>query len=71
MPLTEQQLAEAKQKSIDFLEVSIETSCLVLGVANSELGPDYVIPVAQDDPLYVSYSSLIHMWNSLQTLESQ
>lgn len=69
MPLTEQQLAVSKQKAIDFLEVSIETSCLALGVSSSELSADYLIPVSEDHPMYSSYTSLIHMWNSLQALD--
>ena len=69
MPLTEQQLAVSKQKAIDFLEFSIETTCLALGVSSSELSEDYLIPVSEDNPMYSSYTSLIHMWRSLQTLE--
>jgi hypothetical protein len=70
MALNEQQKQKAKDKAASFLEKSIFDLCLVLGVDQDELTSDYTIPVAEDDPDYRGYSSLIKMFQSLEKIEN-
>lgn len=70
MALNEQQKQKAKDKAVSFLEKNIFDLCLVLGVDQDELTPEYVIPVEEDDPDYRGYSSLVKMFQNLTKIEN-
>lgn len=70
MALSEENINKAKQRSIDFLEVSIASTAMSLGVSLDELSLDYNIPVSEEDEKYNSYKSLKDMYTNLQKLNS-
>lgn len=70
MALSQENINKAKQRSIDFLEVSIASTAMALGVDLAELDSNYEIPVSEDDEKYKSYKSLKDMYASLERLIS-
>lgn len=68
MAISEDSILKAKQKSIEFLEVSIATTAMALGVPLSDLSSDWDIPVSESDPSYKSYKSLKDMYTNLLKL---
>lgn len=59
MTLTAEQKQTAKAEAIEFLEYSIYRIGLTLGLLPDEISSTMQIPVAETDPAYVSYQSLI------------
>jgi len=70
MALSQENINKAKQRSIDFLEVSIASTAMALGVDLAELDSSYEIPVSEDDEKYKSYKSLKDMHANLERLSS-
>ena len=58
----------AKQKSIDLLEVTVASLCLSLNVDQAELASGFEIPVDENHLDYKSYTSLMSMYSNLQRL---
>jgi hypothetical protein len=67
MTLSDEQRQHAREKAIAFLEKNIFSLSLILGLDEDEL--DFIIPVAEGEPDYNAYVSLIKMVSSLQKLK--
>lgn len=69
MALTEEQIARAKSEAREFLEYSLFTIGVSLGVMPEDISSSLVIPVGENDPEYWSYTSLIRQATILEQLE--
>ena len=68
--VSEAQRQKAKEKAIDFLNQSIVSMAMLLGVDFLTLDSSFVIPVAETDADYPAYRSLLTMVENLEALES-
>jgi len=70
MALTAEQIAEAKREAIEFLEYSIYTVTLLVGMVAEEVSGSMVIPVDENHPSYPSYVALKEQAAVLEGLTS-
>lgn len=59
MAFTAEQIARATEDAREFLEYSVLTIAVTLGVLPEEISSQMAIPVGESDPQYLSYVSLI------------
>ena len=71
MALTEEQIARAKTEAREFLEYSLFTIGVSLGVMPDDISSSMTIPVGENDPEYWSYVSLVRQATILERLDSE
>jgi hypothetical protein len=69
MALTAEQVSRARTEAREFLEYSIFTIGLSLGILPEDISSSMTIPVGENDPEYWSYVSLIRQASILEQLE--
>ena len=68
MALTEAEVTAAKADAKKYLEYSVQTLALTLGVASDEISSSMTIPVASDDINYEAYDCLKKQAAALEAL---